>query len=147
MSGWTAAQIASALYSQLFLCSLSLKRVATELERARELRSESSHPSDGDARNVRVRAATIVGDAQSDEKETFTLPTPANKKPKGRQQQLPFDDSCVKPKRGRSNAGSSKPVNFEGRKPTGGGECEEADTIAGFGNPVVREDLLAENDE
>jgi len=127
--------MASAVYSQLMLCSLSLKRIATELERANELRSESSHPSDG------LGAATIVVESQSDEEETLSSQTSASNQNEKRQQQLFDDDSCVRPKGGRTDAGSSKPVNFEGRKPTnvvkGETPCGSADE--GFGNVATDE--------
>lgn len=141
MGGWTAAQIASAIYSQSFLCCLSLKRVATALEElVRELRSESSHPSDGSW------AAAIAAATQSDEEETFNSPNSAPDQTKGRQQQLFDDDSAVRPKGGRTDAGKRKPVNYEGRKPTKVVKCTEADVDAGFGNPSIREDLLEPDD-
>jgi len=140
MAGWTVEQMASAVYSQLFLISLSLTRVATvllEIEERRELRSESSHPNDS------RWAASIDATAQRDKKETFTPRNDSAIHENGFVQQPLFsaDASRVRPKRGRSNAGSGKPVNFDGREPTER-QCEEADTTAGFGNPVIREDLL-----
>lgn len=129
MTRWSLEQIASAIYSQLFLISLVGKRIATALE-ARELRSESSHPSDAG------RAATIVVDCQSDEKETPTSETLChNEKTDTRQQQLFPDASDVRPKRGRSDAGRRQPVNFEGREPTEAMICDGS-TDQGFGNPV-----------
>lgn len=133
MRAWSLEQQVSAVYSQLFLISLSVKRIATALE-ARELRSESSHPIDVSS------AVTIVSADQRDEKETLTTPlTSATKENDKRQQVFPFDASRVRPTRGRSNAGSDKPVNFEGREPEEAMTCDEGSTEQGFGHVVVDE--------
>lgn len=134
MTRWSTAQQTSAIYSQLFLISLSLKRIADLIG---PLRSESSHPNDG------LRPATFVVEAQRDEKETFKTEPPSAKKKKRkmRQQELFPDASAVKPKRGRSNAGRRKPVNFEGREPMDKEKaCGEEGTLdQGFGRLEVDE--------